>query len=238
MTQPKVSVIIPSYNRFKYLKNALDSVLNQTYKNYEIIVVNDGSDEKEYYENNFETPIKIVHLDRNETPDWGGSRQPNRNIAANIAEGKYLAFLDDDDIWLPEKLNIQVNFMENSLNKFSGTEGYFGFGEFDKNLKYDLYNSEHFFKILKKKYKKTKYLKNNEFPKVWDKEFLSIHNCIILSSVMVEKELFIRLGGFRGLPKLADYDCWLGLLNLTKFDYIDTPLFYYDGKHGDGKNYK
>ena len=171
MTQPKVSVIIPSYNRFKYLKNALDSVLNQTYKNYEIIVVNDGSDEKEYYENNFETPIKIIHLDRNETPNWGGSRQPNRNIAANIAEGKYLAFLDDDDIWLPEKLNIQVNFMENSLNKFSGTEGYFGFGEFDKNLKYDLYNSEHFFKILKKKYKKTKYLKIMNFQKYGTKNF-------------------------------------------------------------------
>ena len=55
---------------------------------------------------------------------------------------------------------------------------------------------------------------------------------------MVEKELFIRLGGFRGLPRLADYDCWLGLLKLTNFDYINEPLFYYDGKHGDGKNYK
>ena len=52
---------------------------------------------------------------------------------------------------------------------------------------------------------------------------------------MVEKELFIRLGDLR--LKLADYDC-CGLLNLLKFDYIDTPLFYYDGNHGDGKNYK
>jgi len=66
---------------------------------------------------------------------------------------------------------------------------------------------------------------------------LDVHNCIILSSVMVEKDLFLRLGGFRGLPRLADYDCWLGLLKLTNFDYINQPLFYYDGNHGDGKNY-
>ena len=238
MKNPKVSVIIPSYNRFKYLQNAIDSVLNQTYSNFEIIIINDGSDERQYYEYKFPDEVKIIHLDRTKTPNWGGSRQPNRNIGAQNSDGNYLAFLDDDDIWLPNKLEVQVDVMNNSSNNFSGTEGYFGYGVYDINNKYELYNAEHFFKILKKKYKKTKYLKNNKFPEEWNEEFLSVHNCIILSSVMVEKELFIRLGGFRGLPRLADYDCWLGLLKLTNFDYINEPLFYYDGKHGDGKNYK
>jgi glycosyltransferase involved in cell wall biosynthesis len=237
MLQPRVSVIIPSYNRFKFLLNAVDSVLNQSYENFEILIVNDGSTQNEYYEHKFTNKVKIIHLKRDETPDWGGSRQPNRNIAANEATGKYLAFLDDDDIWMPDKLKIQVEVMEKSINKFSGTEGYFGLGEFSNNSEYPLYNSEQFIEILKRKYKKTKYLKKGNFPEVWDESFLDVHNCIILSSVMVEKDLFLRLGGFRGLPRLADYDCWLGLLKLTNFDYINQPLFYYDGNHGDGKNY-
>ena len=74
-------------------------------------------------------------------------------------------------------------------------------------------------------------------PEEWNEEFLSVHNCIILSSVMVEKELFIRLGGFRGLPRLADYDCWLNLIKVTDLLYIDEPLFYYDGAHGSGQYY-
>ena len=65
-TEPKVSAIIPSYNRFKYLKNAVDSVLNQDYKNLEIIIINDGSDEDEYYNHKFPKNVKIVHLKQNQ----------------------------------------------------------------------------------------------------------------------------------------------------------------------------
>ena len=72
---------------------------------------------------------------------------------------------------------------------------------------------------------------------MWNYEVISIHNSIILSSVVVEKNLLYRLGGFRGLPIRADHDCWLGLLQLTDLLYIDRPLFYYDGLHGKGKNY-
>ena len=55
---------------------------------------------------------------------------------------------------------------------------------------------------------------------------------------MVEKDLFKNIGGFRGLPNgEGDYDCWLSLLKLTDLIYLDKPLFYYDGGHGDGRNY-
>ena len=56
-------------------------------------------------------------------------------------------------------------------------------------------------------------------------------------SVVVDKQLFDLIGGFRGLPEKADYDLWLNILKTTDLLYVDEPLFYYDGKHGDGKNY-
>lgn len=236
MKEPLVSVIIPSYNRFEYLLNAVNSVKNQTYKNYEIIVVNDESSQKEYYENAIED-INLINIKKKDYPDWGGSRQPLRNIGAEIAKGKYLAFLDDDDMWMDNKLEVQINEMLKNNYLFSSTEGYYGEGVFDKNTNYELYNNEKFYKILKKKYRRSGFLNQGKFPKVWNFDFISIHNSIILSSVIVEKELFKRLGGFRGLPVRADHDCWLGLLKLTDLLYVDVPLFYYDGFHGKGKNY-
>ena len=236
MKEPLVSVIIPSYNRFEYLLNAVNSVKNQTYKNYEIIVVNDESSQKEYYEYAIED-INLINIKKKDYPNWGGSRQPLRNIGAEIAKGEYLAFLDDDDIWMNNKLELQINEMLKNNYLFSSTEGYYGEGVFDKNTSYELYNNEKFYKILKKKYRRSGFLNQGKFPKVWNFDFISIHNSIILSSVIVEKKLFKRLGGFRGLPVRADHDCWLGLLKLTDLLYVDVPLFYYDGFHGKGKNY-
>ena len=236
MKEPLVSVIIPSYNRFEYLLNAVNSVKNQTYKNYEIIVVNDESSQKEYYEYAIED-INLINIKKKDYPDWGGSRQPLRNIGAEIAKGEYLAFLDDDDMWMNNKLEVQINEMLKNNYLFSSTEGYYGDGVFDKNTSYELYNNEKFYKILKKKYRRSGFLNQGKFPKVWNFDFISIHNSIILSSVIVEKKLFKRLGGFRGLPVRADHDCWLGLLKLTDLLYVDVPLFYYDGLHGKGKNY-
>ena len=158
-----------------------------------------------------------------------------RNFGINEAEGKYIAFLDDDDIWLPKKLELQVNALEESTYKMSSTEGYIGKGVYNEEIDYQKYNSEYFFKILKKVYKKSNYIQRGSFPQIWELAFLKIHNCMITSSVMVEKELLNTLGGFRGLPHFADYDCWLGLLQHTNSVYINIPLFYYDSGHGDGQ---
>jgi len=237
MKDPLISVIIPTYNRFEYLTNAIDSVQNQTYKNFEIIVINDESTQKEYYQKKLGKNITQIDVKKSDYPDWGGSRQPLRNIGMKAANGEFLAFLDDDDMWMDEKLEIQITSMLENNFKFSSTEGFYGEGVYDKNKKYELYNKEKFFKILKKKYRTSGFIKKGSFPEVWNYEFISIHNSIILSSVVVEKNLLYRLGGFRGLPIRADHDCWLGLLKLTDLLYIDRPLFYYDGLHGKGKNY-
>ncbi len=240
-----VSAIIPSYNRYEYLNNAISSVENQTYKNIEIIIVNDGSTQKEYYENDFPGNVKVINLEENQTAKNGFGPGSIRNYGIEAANGEFLAFLDDDDIWMQDKIEIQLKKMLEKKMKFSSTEGFFGEGVYDGNENYPLYNSEKFYKKIKKRYKGSKLFKNG-FPEIWDHEFISIHNCIVLSSVIVEKKLIETVGGFRGIPVSGyrniegpneDYDCWLGILRLTDLLYIDEPLFYYNGSHGDGKNY-
>jgi len=235
---PKVSVIIPSYNRFKFLLEAINSVQQQDYSNFEIIVVNDGSTEKEYYNYSFPNNVSLINLEKNQKEIHGFGPGSIRNFGVAKATGEYLAFLDDDDIWLKDKLNIQISEMVENNFLLSSTEGFYGKGRYLENKKYLLYNKEKYIKDYKYLYKKTDFIKENKLPRVWTKEFTNIWNCFITSSVVVQKKLFDNLGGFRNLPLWADYDCWKGLQQLTDSLYIDIPLFYFDSLHGYGRNYE
>ncbi len=113
--EPKVSVIIPFYTGVLWLKEAVQSVLDQTYKNFEIFVVNDGSKEdmsgfiKEYGD-------KINYIyQANSGPGLA------RNKAIEKATGKYIAFLDSDDLWKPEKTKLQIELMERTSAMWSHT---------------------------------------------------------------------------------------------------------------------
>ena len=235
---PKISVVIPSYNRFNYLLESLESVRLQNYPNIEIIIINDGSTESEYYQYAFGKDTKIIHLDENQKTIHGFGPGSIRNFGTNLATGDYLAFLDDDDIWLEGKLEIQIDQMISRNFLLSSTEGFYGEGRYDINKSYQLYNKERYMKDYKYLYKGTNYIVNNNLPEIWSSEFTNIWNCFITSSVVVEKKLFQNLGSFRNLPKWADYDCWKGLQQLTDSLYINEPLFYFDGLHGDGRNYE
>ncbi|MEA4910593.1 putative glycosyltransferase EpsJ [bioreactor metagenome] len=116
---PKVSVIMPVYNGEKFLGEAIESVLNQTFKDFELIIVNDGSKDnslniiKEY--GNKDNRIKII-----DQINQGVSVA--RNIGIKKSSGEYIAFLDSDDIWVEEKLNIQLNkFGSDKELKICGT---------------------------------------------------------------------------------------------------------------------
>ena len=144
----KVSVIIPTYNRFKSLLNAVNSVINQTYQNIEIIIVNDCSTEKEYYEYNFGNNINIIHLTQNSKEKFGiGSAGYTRNEGIKQSSGQYIAFLDDDDSWFPEKLDLQINAMKQTGCKMSCTDGLIGHDIIynnQNNINYRKYNAEFF----------------------------------------------------------------------------------------------
>lgn len=237
MQFPDLSVVIPSYNRFKYLLNAIDSIESQSYDNLEIIVVNDGSDDPKYQTHKFQSNVKVINLEQNQKEIHGFGPGSIRNFGINIAQGEYIAFLDDDDIWLPNKLKIQLERMMKKNFKISSTEGLYGEGIYDVSKKYQLYNKEKYIDDLKYLYKSSSFIKNNKLPEVWNSDFTEIHNCFITSSVIVEKNIIDEIDGFRNLPRWADYDCWKRIQQRYESLYIDIPLMYFDGLHGEGRNY-
>ncbi|MDY1544595.1 glycosyltransferase family 2 protein [Lactiplantibacillus pentosus] len=109
MKAPLVSVIMPAYNSAKYVCDAIESVLNQTYENFEFIIVDDCSTDEtfsciEQYTNDHR--VNAVRLSSNHGVAYA------RNSAIKIAEGKFVAFIDADDIWMPEKLDRQISYMK------------------------------------------------------------------------------------------------------------------------------
>ncbi len=112
MENPKVSIITPTYNRERFIERAIKSVLWQTFKNWEMIIVDDGSKDKtveivkKYTK---EDPrIKLIELKEN----TGGPVIP-RTIGCKKAKGEYIAFLDSDDIYYPEYLELKINYLDN-----------------------------------------------------------------------------------------------------------------------------
>jgi len=192
----EISVVIPTYNRFKYLLNAIKSVKEQTYTNIEIIVVNDCSSQKEYYEYNWEeNGIIVVHLEQNTKTLFGYSCAGYvRNVGIGVATGKYIAFCDDDDVWFPNKLELQMNAMRNTGCKMSSTDGLIGDGVYNEEKIYEKYNAEKFYHILRDIYRGSgSDILDTGFPDIWDLSFLRIHNCIVCSSVLIEKEILTAL---------------------------------------------
>jgi teichuronic acid biosynthesis glycosyltransferase TuaG len=114
-----VSIITPSYNSAKFIKECIESVIAQTYTNWEMIIVDDfstdNSKEKIIVLSQNDTRIKTIFLDKN----IGAAEA--RNIAISKAKGKYIAFLDSDDLWMPTKLEDQIYFMQKKDIAFSYT---------------------------------------------------------------------------------------------------------------------
>jgi len=238
-----VSVVIPTYNRFNYLLNTIESVKLQSYKNIEIIIVNDCSTQKEYGEYDWENRgVIMINLPENSEKKFGfpcpGGYQ--RNFGIEKSSGKYIAFCDDDDVWLPNKIELQIDRMKKTGCKMSSTDGFIGNGLYDSKRKYKKYNEEHFYEILKNIYRwngKLDLFLDAFENCIWNKQFLEIHNCMICSSVIIRKEIIDKTGKFIIAKKSEDYQYWLRALRHTDSVYIKEPCFYYDSGHGDGQNY-
>lgn len=235
-----VSIIIPTFNRFPFLLNTIKSVQSQTYQNIEIIVVNDCSVDNEYYQYNWkENGIHIIHLEKNSKELFGFACPAYvRNRGIEKSTGKYIAFCDDDDIWFPSKIELQLNAMKRTGCKMSCTDGLIGNGMHNSNKTYQKYNAEHYYETLQNIYKtKGSPLLENGFPEIWNLDFLKIHNCVICSSVLLEKEILDKINNMKYIRYAEDYDCWVRALEHTNCVYITDICFYYDMGHGYGQNY-
>ena len=113
-----VSIIMPSYNTGRFISETIESVLVQTYSNWELIIVDDCStDNTDEVVKNYLSDDRI-HYIKNEI---NSGAAVSRNRALREANGKWIAFLDSDDLWEPDKLNKQIAFMENNDYHFSYT---------------------------------------------------------------------------------------------------------------------
>lgn len=225
---PLVSVIIPSYNRYKYVCNAVKSVIEQTYGNIEIIVVNDRSPDPGYYrEGAFPIGVKLIHLEKNTKKQYGFPCPGHvRNVGMREAKGEYIAFLDDDDYWHPEKLQKQIEAMQRTGHKMCSTNGYHSWGFYNGKNRKQLFFGPHV---------------TNRLPDVWTNDTIKSVNYFICSSVVVHKDIIEKAGecliiSIHGKTKglYVDYEHWKQCLKYTKSYFIKEPLVYYDVEHGGG----
>lgn len=121
-----VSIIMPSYNTAEYIGKAIESVQNQTYENWELIIIDDcSSDNTDEIMQQYIRDSRVYYL-KNEK---NSGAAVSRNKAIKLAKGKWIAFLDSDDLWNPEKLEKQINFMKRNQYDFSYTK----YREIDEN---------------------------------------------------------------------------------------------------------
>lgn len=239
-----VSVIIATHNRFNCLLETIQSIKNQTYKNIEIIVVNDSSTDNVYYTHDWRKEnITMINLPKGTKQIYKHSAPGIvRNYGIKIASGKYIAFCDDDDVWLPNKVELQLEMMEKNGCKISCTEGYTGRDIFSYQLceenKYQKYLTELLMNAHKNIFvQQNSNLLNNGYPELWTLDMIKIHNCFICSSVMVEKTILDRVGLFNSDTMGEDYHLWLRILEHTNCIFIKEPCIYYDLSHGEYRGY-
>lgn len=200
MRKVKVSVVIPSYNSARYLTAAIDSVLAQTYENFEILVVDDGStDETKDVLKRYENSIRYLYK-----PNGGVSSARNHGI--ENAKGEYLAFLDADDAWLPEKLEKQII----ELEKNAGRACYAAFTACDEKLN------------------PLRVVQNQRSENAL-RDLLVRGNVIgTPSAVIIEKKLLKEIGGFDlGLSQCADWEMWVRVAAHAEFFGVEESLVLY-----------
>jgi len=194
-----ISIIIPTYNSATFLKQTIDSVINQTYRNWELLIVDDGStdDILEIVNPAINKDSRIQYFESAE--NFGGPAKP-RNIGIQHSKGEFIAFLDSDDIWVPNKLELQMEcFSKNSDILLVGTNCQ----TFPNGISNELF-------LFKNKIISFNYLLNNR-------------KGIITSSVLMKRKVIDLIGYFdedKRLIAVEDTDFWLRLLKFQDYSVL------------------
>ena len=206
---PLVSVIIPTFNSENFIKETINSVLNQTHQNFEIIIVDDESKDNTISILK-DLSTKDERINYFQIPHSGRPSVP-RNYGVEKSNGEFIAFLDADDVWVKNKLEKQLKVFEKHPKNILVYSMSVTFG--DVNL------FSPYYEVLPLLHKicKTK------------QELISKGNSITCSSVLIKKEYFQKSGGFDEDPNLQieDYDLWIRLSELGQFGFIPRIQTYY-----------
>src|SRR5262245_10943766 len=198
---PRVSVLLPTYNREKLLRRAIASALAQTYTDFELIIVDDGSDAATEVTVRSFADERIIYLRQSHK---GAAAAENMGLAT--ARGAFIAFLDDDDEWLPEKLRVQMAVFEHEPQEtgvvYTGRwlvrNGRRAYGPPPKILKQ--HGTIH-------------------------KQLLRRETFVPLVCAVVRRECFETVGNFdETLPTSNDYDLWIRMSRQFRFTYIPQAL--------------
>ncbi|MBK8783850.1 MAG: glycosyltransferase [Anaerolineales bacterium] len=191
---PTVSVIIPSYNHEKYIGECIQSVLNQTYQDFEIVITDDGSQDKTVANiRQFNDPrIKLLIHNKNKGTSVAS------NTCINSSSGKFVALLGSDDAWMPEKLEKQVEFLEQNLNVGVVFSREITINE-NSNRVYQTVYSKVFDLALQNRSKAD-----------WARFFFFFGNCLCAPSSLIRRDVFDEIGLFdERLAGLQDFDLWV-----------------------------
>ena len=206
----KVSAVIITHNRLELLKRAIDSVLGQTFKSLELIVVDDASTDgtRAYLE---ASPIRYIHVPQEESR--GGNHA--RNLGIKAAGGEYVAFLDDDDYWLPDKIEKQVALME--------------------RMDCELVHCGRRLEIVEGD--NVRFVDCEPNPKHWGdmKKKILLTCCTATSSqIMVKRDALFDVGLFdESLKFWQDYELTIRLAQRKPFYFVNEPLCVYRINSGD-----
>jgi len=204
MRPPAVSVILPTYNRVKYLRPAVESVFAQTLSDWELIIADDGSEGEtaDYLESLANLPgVKLLRLPHTGNPG------AVRNAALRAARGEYVAFLDSDDLWLPRKLELQLALQRSSKGR---RWSYTAVRRIDKSGE-----------IMPSEATQRRILYEGAI----FEQLLTFEVGVGAPSVMAERSLIDEVGGFdENQLYYEEYDLWLRLSLVSEVGLIDEPV--------------
>jgi len=201
-----VSIIIPTYNRALFLKRAIDSVYSQSFRDFEVIVVDDGStDETVKLAGKYDSRLRYMYISHS-----GVSKA--RNTGITNAKGKWISLLDSDDYWLSKKLEKQVDYLK-------------------KNKIYTVCHTD---EIWIRNGKRINQGKRHKKYEGWF-FYPSLELCLISpSSIMIHRDILSEVGLFdESMPWVEDYDLWLRITSKFPIGYIDEKLVVKTGGHDD-----
>ena len=212
MMEPLISVYIPTYNRLELLKRAVQSVQNQTYKNFEIIIVDDNSSDgtQDFLVGLAKVDSRIRYFFK----DKNSGACVSRNIAINLAQGELITGLDDDDYFLPHRLEFFLDYWVNKKREDS-------IALFTSNIKSEKSNQAKEHSLFSKKYFKK-----------YDLLFANY----VGNQIFTETKTLRQVSGFdESFCMWQDLELWYRVGDLGNFEHVDKPTYFFDTSHLYGR---